>query len=225
MIASVRAQRRSTKVALAAASLALSLAAAELALRVASPPATYPSQLPLLTTLSANLDLIYELVPNSEARSSAAGAPTITYRTNALGLRGSEPIWPKPRGRFRILALGDSQTFGFEVEEHDALPAQLERHLTSASAVAERLEVFNAGVPSYNTWQEMVWLRDRGLALDPDLVLLQIDSNDVLYPLGVLLNYSELDVAVPLPPGYFPDPAYATSFSIPRRVQSPGLRE
>ena len=35
--------------------------------------------------------------------------------TNALGLRGEEPVRPKPAGTVRVLTIGDSTTFGCDL--------------------------------------------------------------------------------------------------------------
>ncbi len=93
---------------------------------------------------------------------------------NSKGLRNPEIDYEKPAGTYRILALGDSWTFGFRMNEPDAYPRQLER-LLSAAAVARgdtrHIEVINAGVVGYSTDQEGAYLAAEGWKYSPDLVL------------------------------------------------------
>ena len=99
------------------------------------------------------------------------GAPVVI---NARGLRNPEVPYAPPRGTRRVLALGDSWTFGFRMREADAYPRQLERILDAravARGEAPRVQVVNAGVIGYSTDQEAAWLRVEGHRYQPDLVL------------------------------------------------------
>ena len=53
---------------------------------------------------------------------------------NSKGLRNPEIPYEKPANTYRILALGDSWTFGFRMNEPDAYPRQLERILQADAA-------------------------------------------------------------------------------------------
>jgi lysophospholipase L1-like esterase len=99
------------------------------------------------------------------------GAPV---RINSHGLRSPETTWEKPSGTFRILALGDSWTFGFRMEEENAFPRELERILNDrlrARGANGQIEVINAGVIGYTTAQEAAYFRTRGQRYSPDLVI------------------------------------------------------
>ncbi len=98
---------------------------------------------------------------------------SVPVRTDAHGLRG--PDKPLGTGALRILALGDSVTFGQGVLEGQALPAQLEALL----ARQREVQVLNAGVPSWNLPHELAWLERHGFGLEPDLVLWMFYVNDV----------------------------------------------
>lgn len=89
------------------------------------------------------------------------------------GLRAA----PVPRGRhgFRVLALGDSCTFGVGVDDDETWPAQLERLLRDRGVDAE---VINAGVPGYTAFQGKRFLETRGIGLEPDLVIATFGFND-----------------------------------------------
>jgi len=94
---------------------------------------------------------------------------------------------PKPPDVFRILALGDSFTFGFGVEGEASYPKRLE-FLLNRAAGRETFEVVNAGMPGYDTRQELAFLREEGLAFQPDLILVGLfgfnDFSDNLLPVN-----------------------------------------
>lgn len=102
-----------------------------------------------------------------------------TLRTNRIGLRGPEP---RADGARRILAVGDSCTFGWRVSEAESYPAQLEAVL-NRRAGGDRYQVINAGVPGYTSYQGLVYLRERGLALRPEIVVIGFGFNDT-FPTG-----------------------------------------
>jgi hypothetical protein len=108
----------------------------------------------------------------------------IDVRVNQLGLRGPE-VSPVPApGVRRVLALGDSATFGEGLAEADAFPPQLERELRARTG--ERWEVLNSGVQGYNTADELGLLVTRGLALAPEAVVVGFNLNDFDY--GPVIN-------------------------------------
>jgi lysophospholipase L1-like esterase len=71
-----------------------------------------------------------------------------------------------------VLVLGDSFAYGVGVEDDASFSARLE-------ALNPALEVLNAGVNGYATSHELLLLREVGLAVQPDLVLLAFFWNDV----------------------------------------------
>ena len=94
---------------------------------------------------------------------------------NSKGLRNPEVPYEKPANTYRILALGDSWTFGFRMNEPDAYPRQLERLLQADAASrgdTRKIEVINTGVVGYSTDQEAAYLAVEGWKYQPDLVLL-----------------------------------------------------
>ncbi len=94
---------------------------------------------------------------------------------NALGLRGPEPA-PRAEGELRVLVLGDSVVAGFEVEQHETFVARVEELLRRR--FAQPISVINAGVRGYGTDQSLLWFRERGRALAPDLVVAVFSTND-----------------------------------------------
>jgi len=97
-------------------------------------------------------------------------------RTNAQGLRGPPTLVPRPAGTRRVLVLGDSVVFGLSLaDDEETLPAQLSVEL---AARVGPVECVNAGVSGWTTGQERAYLRARGLALEPDCVVLVFVLND-----------------------------------------------
>lgn len=90
---------------------------------------------------------------------------------NPLGMRWVERTAEKLAGAQRVLLLGDSLAFGWGVEYDASFAARLER--------AARVEVLDAAVPGYSADQHWIYLRERGFALAPDLILLAASTNDV----------------------------------------------
>ncbi|MCZ6463242.1 MAG: GDSL-type esterase/lipase family protein [Proteobacteria bacterium] len=89
------------------------------------------------------------------------------------GLR-SPPV-AESRPALRVLALGDSCTFGIGVENDETWPAVLETALAAAGLDAE---VINAGVPGYSAYQGLRFLETRGRALRPDVLVVSFGFND-----------------------------------------------
>lgn len=121
-----------------------------------------------------------------------AGA-SVLFRTNNLGLRRDDDTSiVKPAGTARVLVLGDSQTEGM-VSNDESYSAGLERALNAteseaAKREAHRVEVLNAAVSGYSPLLEYLWLRERGSALQPDVILVALYAgNDI----GELLMHQE----------------------------------
>ncbi len=93
--------------------------------------------------------------------------------TNQTGARGRrDHAIPKPSGVLRIVVLGDSITLGHGVGDHETWPAQLEALLPGS-------EVVNLGCEAYAHDQMLFALRDDGLPLQPDVVVLGFHEPDM----------------------------------------------
>ncbi|MCO5165528.1 MAG: GDSL-type esterase/lipase family protein [Planctomycetes bacterium] len=103
----------------------------------------------------------------------------VPVSTNDLGFR--TPAWDEARAaaEVRVLALGDSCTFGLGVGDDDTWPAQLEGALREGGVDAA---VFNAGVSGYDTEQELVVLRRLVEVVRPTAVVVGWLPNDALQP-------------------------------------------
>lgn len=84
-------------------------------------------------------------------------------------------------GHTRILALGDSNTYGLYLEAQDAWPAQLQAQW-NATHSAQAIEVLNLGYPGTNSFrvrENLPALLDK---LTPDLVFIMVGFNDFWTP-------------------------------------------
>ena len=105
-----------------------------------------------------------------------AGVPA---RINALGFRDNrDSDLAKPPGTFRILVLGDSVTFGHGTLFETTYPYLLEQRLKSWRP-STQWQVWNLGVPGYNTGQELSQLKQLGPRYQPDLVIVGFYPNDM----------------------------------------------
>jgi lysophospholipase L1-like esterase len=103
----------------------------------------------------------------------------VPVRTNAAGFRGGPLPGPKRPGVYRIVALGDSFTFGFGVRERQAWPARLAARLNAHFGGAPRVEVVNLGVPGTGPRDYLWHAAHTGVGLQPDLVVVGLFANDV----------------------------------------------
>ena len=122
--------------------------------------------------------LHHRLAPLSshEIRNPDTGR-TVTLLTNSAGLRGPEAVVPKPPGTYRIVCLGDEIVLGPDVEWADTFTARLQDLL--ASQMRGPVEVVNAGVPGYAPLLSALQVRHSLLALQPDLLILNIEMADI----------------------------------------------
>jgi lysophospholipase L1-like esterase len=113
-----------------------------------------------------------------------AYVPTPNYKKgltfhNSLGYRNNEFPLEKPNGTFRIVALGGSSTYDVSIEDNEkTFTAQLEKRLKDEYGY-KQVQVINAGVPGYNSWEMLVNLEFRVIDLNPDLVIIYEGTNDV----------------------------------------------
>jgi lysophospholipase L1-like esterase len=112
----------------------------------------------------------YEIKPGYQQNGKA--------HINSLGFRGN-PVEPqKPAGKYRIVALGDSTTYGIFNEYDETFPFLLQRQLDT-DLDTDRIEVINAGLVSATSAESFVRFYLRILPLQPDMVVLYGALGDV----------------------------------------------
>jgi lysophospholipase L1-like esterase len=113
---------------------------------------------------------------------------------NSLGFRGPEVSRDKGEA-YRIVALGESTTFGFTLRQEDRpWPEVLENLIRERAGLARPVEVINAGLPGFTLQDNLRRFPADIAPLEPDLILSYHGYN----------GFSFLDRALPLPTGQLP---------------------
>lgn len=106
-------------------------------------------------------------------------SPDGQVQHNSLGFRGPEISVPKAAGIFRIALLGSSSTYEIYVRDwHNDFARQLQRELRERTG-NNQIDVINAGLPGWSSWEHLINFEFRVLPLDPDLVIVYAGGNDV----------------------------------------------
>ncbi|MFC1682224.1 SGNH/GDSL hydrolase family protein [Nanoarchaeota archaeon] len=97
---------------------------------------------------------------------------------NSMGFRGPEIKIPKPEETYRIVAIGGSTTYTIEVKDWKKdFPRQLEKKLKEKYQY-QNIEVINAGLGWWTSWESLVNLEFKILDLEPDLIIIYQGTND-----------------------------------------------
>lgn len=140
-------------------------------------PVHSASPLARIIVPSEHASLIYELQPNLRIDFGHH-----VLRTTSAGMRQDQdvPVARSP-GTVRILGIGDSGMFGWEVEQgHSYLDILRDR--LNARGDGLKYETLNTGTPGYNTQLEVELVRFKGLAYKPDIVVVGWCENDFFLP-------------------------------------------
>ncbi len=116
--------------------------------------------------------LLGNLRPNSEEIQNVHAVLPYKVTTNTQGLRMEYDL-AFPKTKQRVLILGDSYTFGPFLSNPHVYPNMLDRE------DPER-EIINAGIMGYTIPDELRLFQDKAKYVEPDIVVLQVYSNDVL---------------------------------------------
>lgn len=120
----------------------------------------------------ADDEVIWRLRPNQSGWVDLGGSMrSLPARINSLGFRGPE-FAPK-QSATRVLALGDSYTFGSGVADEETFSHQIQR------ISGERFSVINAGVPGWGVFQMQIRLHQALASVQPKFVLVTIPELDV----------------------------------------------
>jgi hypothetical protein len=107
----------------------------------------------------------------------------IDVEINSYGIRGPEISEDMGSDQFRILNLGDSIPFGWEVEFEEIYGQVLEQSLQLSNPDVE-VGVITVAVPGWTPTMAHNYLLDQGLALEPDLVILAVTVVNDIYGSG-----------------------------------------
>jgi len=121
----------------------------------------------------------------------------VHYVIDDHGFRQRDQPEAADSSAMRILAVGDSFTFGDGNEERDTWLRVAEREVREKVEVSHRVhvDIINAGVEGYDTRSELLWLEELVPKIHPDIVVLGFVANDV---------YTNRPVTSPPPPMLHP---------------------
>ncbi len=123
----------------------------------------------------------YRRRPGSTVRGRCeSGEFTFHYVHNDLGFRDTDHLPEKPVDTIRIVALGDSFTYGVGADFGDTYPSQVARRLNARPGVHRHVEMINLGLPRHFPALQLRTLERYGMAFDPDIVLVALLPNDVV---------------------------------------------
>lgn len=124
-----------------------------------------------------------------------------------------DPIWASDKLGFRynpdhddtldkkshlsIVMVGDSFTYGHEIEHHETYPAQVEGELKKTN---KNVVIHNVGVPGYGLDQEFLYIRDEIIPNHhPDIIVWNINVNDIPDSNEACLFKEKGDVFIQIP--------------------------
>jgi lysophospholipase L1-like esterase len=108
---------------------------------------------------------------------SLKGNPRWEISLNSEGFRDVEIRKQKPSSVFRVICLGDSWTFGWNVGPTQSYPQQLQDLLRREFPEAN-FEVLNLGVAGYSSIHGLRLLKTRVLELNPDVLVVAFAMNE-----------------------------------------------
>jgi lysophospholipase L1-like esterase len=103
--------------------------------------------------------------------------PKIPFKVfiNSLGFRGPEITLKKASKTIRILCLGDSNTFGYVVDDDETYPYRLQSLFVQEDKM---VEVINGGVGGTTIVDQFYFLK-KSIKIEPDIVILTFFINDI----------------------------------------------
>ena len=162
------------KIALSLASVCMTLVLLELGVRLFYPqdPGFWDSE-PFRRVAGTSPHFV-ENIPGAHARFLG-----VQVDINSFGLRDYEFAIPKPPGTVRILAVGDSVTFGYGVSMEDTYAKVLERLLNQTTHDGARYQVLNGAALGGSLSDYLHFLQLRAETIQPDIVLIGFCLNDM----------------------------------------------
>ena len=130
---------------------------------------------------SHDAKLHYRHRPGITRTLARAGRPNEVISINRHGHHDTDYPVEKPPGEFRALMIGDSITMGDQLPYRETFSAQLEDLLAEGTGASASIQVINAGVHGYATYQELHVLQE-SMRFGPDFVAVGFCMNDLTDP-------------------------------------------
>jgi GDSL-like Lipase/Acylhydrolase family len=116
--------------------------------------------------LETSTYLRWQMRPNLDLRWNGNA-----FRTNRLGYRTPEVELEKPKGTYRILVFGSSNTMGYGVNDDDIYTRHLERWLNEWAGPTRRVEVVNLAVAGDSPTRRLLRLQQEAGRYHPDWLI------------------------------------------------------
>lgn len=109
-----------------------------------------------------------------------SGEFSFEYVHNSIGFRDVDHAAAKPADTLRIVALGDSYTYGIGADFADTYLTRVERRLNQRPGTHRPVEIVKLGTPRHFPLLERRTLEEVGLRFAPDIVMVAVLPNDVV---------------------------------------------
>lgn len=183
-------RRQKAKAALALLLMAIiTLAIAEVIVRIfslAPPPKCYEGK-KYAWVKGGRIECMNPLVSRGYFQQKDNAFPgCVFYSVNNLGFRNPYPVSEKKiQKSYRIVAIGDSFTYGFGVQEQDVFLTKLETYWNSQN---KNVQIINAARPAYGL-QDYQKTFTKIIPLNPDMVWIGINLNDIAtFPASFIID-------------------------------------
>ncbi len=135
---------------------------------------------PLLSEwMQAHPTLLWINKPNSHGTRGSRFAPNISYVHNNHGMRMREDI-SLQQDAFRVMMIGDSNIWGFGVEQSQTASAVLQDKLSRKAKTNKPVQVLNMGITGHSSYQGKIRLQDSELQ-SANVIVLAYGYNDRRY--------------------------------------------
>ena len=141
-------------------------------------------------TYVTDLDLFWRFRPNQEIECHTKDDEFYKIPINNIGFQGGDFPDSVPDNAFRIMFLGDSCVFGWEVPPEKNIPNQVMNNAKKAYP-HQIFHTFNGGTPGYSSYQAKTVLRLFGKQYNPHLVIVYVGTGDALPK----INNTDLEIA------------------------------
>lgn len=131
---------------------------------------------------SEKLDGYYKFPPNRTL--TAFGQTPEPVRINNHGFRGADFETVKAPKTLRVIAIGESSTFGYEDPDNGTYPYLLEQEFAHDGTGDRRVEVLNCGIPHVNSSNIAAMVEHEIFDYQPDALTLMCGYNDAVYPMA-----------------------------------------
>ncbi|MBZ0273519.1 hypothetical protein K8I61_15880 [bacterium] len=110
-------------------------------------------------------------------------------------IRGARPLYEKPPGAIRVVAIGSSSTEGWGIDDDKMIWTARLQSMLRDRAADETLSVVNAGIGGTTTFRMMLNLKHEMIRYDPDVVIVYAGHNDKNYSYGRYTDRELFDLA------------------------------